>query len=64
MSDLDDGKHPSVIDQRRNLMRAVSLAVAVLLVTAPALADVTFKKQVLSERFVAEGCDMADFDKD
>ena len=27
-------------------------------------AAVTFDKQTLSERFVAEGCDMADFDKD
>ena len=27
-------------------------------------ADVAFDKRTLSERFVAEGCDMADFDKD
>ena len=26
--------------------------------------DVTFRRQVLSERFLAEGCDMADFDRD
>lgn len=27
-------------------------------------ADVAFEKQTLTERFVAEGCDMADFDRD
>lgn len=27
-------------------------------------ADIAFEKQAITERFVAEGCDMADFDKD
>lgn len=44
--------------------QCVILAIMLLVVTVPALADVTFKKQTLSERFVAEGCDLADFDKD
>ena len=29
-----------------------------------AFAEVTFEKKTLSERFVAEGCAVADFDKD
>ena len=39
-------------------------ATAILGFGAVCAADVTFKKQTLTERFVAEGCDMADFDHD
>jgi hypothetical protein len=45
-------------------MRNSLLALLVVAAAAPATADVTFKKQTLTERFVAEGCDMADFDHD
>ncbi|NBT12300.1 MAG: VCBS repeat-containing protein [Planctomycetia bacterium] len=40
------------------------LIVLLMGVATPAAADVAFKKQTLTERFVAEGCDLADFDKD
>ncbi len=36
----------------------------VALAACSASADVAFDKHTLTERFVAEGCDMADFDKD
>ena len=49
---------------RNSMSRLAAVFCMTLLVVVPALADVTFKKQTLSERFVAEGCDMADFDKD
>ena len=38
--------------------------VVVWLLSLPAAAAVTFEKQVISERFVAEGCAVADFDRD
>jgi hypothetical protein len=46
-------------------MQVVAIVVFLAFLGAvPALADVAFKKQTLTERFVAEGCDMADFDRD
>ena len=49
---------------RNSMSRLAAVFCMTLLVAVPALADATFKKQALTERFVAEGCDMADFDKD
>jgi len=50
----------------RDIVTSFTLRLLVGLIpcVAAAAADVTFTKQTLSERFVAEGCDMADFDKD
>ena len=47
-------------------MKQLSLITAVLLSPlAPlAAADITFKKDTLTTEFVAEGCDVADFDRD
>ena len=43
----------------------LSLVVAILLAPTPAaLAEMAFDKQTLTERFVAEGCAVADFDRD
>ena len=46
------------------LAAAIVLAVPVSAAVAAPPRDVTFRRQVLSERFLAEGCDTADFDKD
>lgn len=43
---------------------ALFVGVAVFGCGAATAADVTFEKKNLTERFVAEGCDIADFDKD
>jgi len=44
----------------------LALAAAALIAGLPATlrAEAAFEKQTLAERFVAEGCDIADFDKD
>lgn len=44
----------------------LTLAAAALIAGLPATlrAEAAFEKQTLAERFVAEGCDIADFDKD
>ncbi len=44
--------------------RAFSLLVLSALAATSLAAEVAFDKQTLTERFVAEGCDMADFDRD
>lgn len=47
------------------MRRTVSLVIGCLgLVSSGHAAEVAFEKQVISERFVAEGCAVADFDKD
>ena len=46
------------------LAAAIVMAVPVSAAVAAPPRDVTFRRQLLSERFLAEGCDMADFDKD
>ena len=47
------------------MRRTVSLVIGCLgLVGSGHAAEVVFEKQVISERFVAEGCAVADFDKD
>ena len=46
------------------MFRTTLFCLAVASGAACQAADVTFRKQTLTERFVAEGCDMADFDKD
>jgi hypothetical protein len=46
------------------LAAAIVMAVPVSAAVAAPPRDVTFRRQVLSERFLAEGCDMADFDRD
>ena len=45
-------------------MRHAILSLVLLAATAPAAADVTFDKRTISERFIAEGCDVADFNQD
>ena len=42
----------------------LSLVLLLLAAAAPAAADVTFDKRTISERFIAEGCDVADFNQD
>lgn len=45
-------------------MRAIVFLVAVLVTASLAATEVTFEKQVITEAFVAEGCAVADFDRD
>ncbi len=45
-------------------MRASVFLVAVLVTASVTATEVTFKRQVLTEAFVAEGCAVADFDRD
>lgn len=46
-------------------MRQGLITAVVFIVALPGLAsDVVFEKQILTERFVAEGCAVADFDRD
>lgn len=45
-------------------MKYTRLILAALIGLPLQAADVAFKKQILTTEFVAEGCDMADFDHD